>query len=1201
MADSAYALLESTVGTRRRLFGATVSSAGAYHLYSYMYLGVRRYHLGLKVASTHRRVLWCFNSCCLLSVGAETLFAAVDADGNGRLSLDEFGAALRRLGLRLSETQLLELFAVADTDCTGSVEWEEFAHGLHSAHYRRTNARRPAAGARSRPPKLEWKLSDHSRAHRCVRCNGRARYYCPLCCTNATGSLDLEAACWVCGYDCHSIYWAMTHRDQCRGAQAARAENKHRSEDARSRRASKARLQVAARGSAWATAFCVHRARVPTGPTGLNRDAASRPSASVAAACGRRGWTRWYRAAHEASKQEWNEPCHPSHNDTESRGYGLLWAAASGLPQVVERLLAHGADANARDNLGRTALMLAAARGETEVVQELIAPPPPHAWETSRVCQWLKTHQRCNDSLLKRVKAAEVTGEMLLDIDPPDWIKLGARPRQAVDLTNACAVLMNAERGAEQRRQLLYSVDKSGASALHYAAVCPSPAIVSLFLQMDPHLAALTDNYGFTGLIVAAVAPEPGAAQVVELILRTGEETELAVVDDHDAFEGWLQRFEFGSIWRNGLLAMSALHAAVLAQNVEVVRALCAHTATLGLLSLADCTGTTALGYAVAIANEDVLHALLDHGAVAADAAAAVELSSRESKNRNVGNAPALVLAAASGATQVVHQMCRHDQGCSACNADSNGHCALQWALAGRHVDTAIALLKYGAKVTQVAEDGSSSLTWLTMQPTYAYSGVKSQSGHSAAVPDDDNAGNDPEDPVIRELVELELAPAFLKETGCDIHVVKTWLRVHLWLEADDIAWVCEPLELEISTGNESNLATGTYEQRQHPDNRRSNTFCHRLALLLSNVSVEHSSACLVQSVWRGRQLRRRADNQRASACCIQSLWRGYRGRLELTEQKAMRVVDAAALVIQKHARGYATRAASEAQPDREHLDENTANQARTILDQQARVEASQVLCSLLLRKLHAARAQQHLVGARTRRAAQMHAATVLTALCRRRLAYRLAAKLAAQREAEYQAQFRTDPVRWCTEWADELAVEDIWSVAEGFDDCNFTDTDENATSRSDTVEVDAAAKEDDSEQYQEQQLPTWGAVKSDGRRLLALGVVASTAALTTAPTIEQDEFDHDSDCDTDGGGWSSCSWAPKQSRDPNFVPPVGFVEPDLQGFQSKAFCDHVDDELVSGHSIDALLKTADRLVAEERARSPEKRGTTSNACTAKN
>ena len=886
----------------------------------------------------------------------------------------------------------------------------------------------------------------------------------------------------------------------------------------RSSRATDARLRAAAHSSAWATAFCVYRDRVPMGPTGLNREAASRPSSSAAAACGRRGWARWYRAGQELSKLEWNEPCHPRYNDADDRGHGLLWAAASGLPQVVERLLAQGADAcAARDSFGRTALMLAAARGELEVVQELISPPPPATWETSQVCRWLETAQQCNAGVLKRVTAAQLTGKMLLRIDPPGWMKLGARPRQAVELTEACALLMSEQRGTDQMKNLLHSVDQNGASALHYAAVSPSPAIVSLLLETDSSLAAVRDNDDFTPLVAAAVAPEPGASRVVELLLRTEEAATSAnigmeaLANDHEAFERWLQQFEHGSVWRNGLLAMSALHAAVLAQNAQVVRVLCTHTATLGLLSLADCTGTTALGYAVALANEDVLQILLEHGAVAADSAAATELSSRES---SAGNPRALVLAAAAGSTQVVHQLCRHDQGSSACDADSNGHCALQWAIAGRFLDTAIALLEHGAEATQLAEDGSSPLTWLAMPPshTFARSAVKPDClTFPADIATVENDRRDEGDSVVCELVEHKLAPALLKELGPDIHDVQAWLRMHLWLDADDTAWLCQPLE---------------DQQDERPQG-----FCQRFAALLSKISVEHSSATRLQSFWRGHQHRQTVGAQRACACYIQSVWRGHRIRLSLAEQKeAMRVAEVAAVVIQKHARGRIARAAHE--PQGEMLQSEPSSSDECTAHEQTHAGASAVLCTLVLQKVHAARAQEFIAA---RRALRADAATVLTTLCRRRLAYRLAAKLAVQREAEYRARFRADPVRWCTEWADDLAKADLWSVEE-----------QSVSSYGSAGNIDEGTDVAPTENDEIEQQSAWSSVSSDGRRLLALGAVASAATSLATP-----EFGYDDSDDERVGQWGSARWAPEHSRDPEYVPPVAFVQAECQAFSA--------------------------------------------------
>jgi hypothetical protein len=50
----------------------------------------------------------------------------------------------------------------------------------------------------------------------------------------------------------------------------------------------------------------------------------------------------------------------------------LMWASWSGLPKVVEQLLAKGALHTLSDAQGHTALMLAARRGNTRIVQRLI-------------------------------------------------------------------------------------------------------------------------------------------------------------------------------------------------------------------------------------------------------------------------------------------------------------------------------------------------------------------------------------------------------------------------------------------------------------------------------------------------------------------------------------------------------------------------------------------------------------------------------------------------------------------------------------------------------------------------------------------------------------------------------------------------------------------------------------------------------------
>eukprot|EP01043_Picozoa_sp_COSAG02_P053084 COSAG02_NODE_5814_length_4019_cov_2.276786_1_plen_161_part_10 len=62
-------------------------------------------------------------------------FQAMDPDGQGRLALPQFKAAMVRLDLGLSEVQAKEVFDAVDTDNDGYIEWEEFSRDLHRRHH----------------------------------------------------------------------------------------------------------------------------------------------------------------------------------------------------------------------------------------------------------------------------------------------------------------------------------------------------------------------------------------------------------------------------------------------------------------------------------------------------------------------------------------------------------------------------------------------------------------------------------------------------------------------------------------------------------------------------------------------------------------------------------------------------------------------------------------------------------------------------------------------------------------------------------------------------------------------------------------------------------------------------------------------------------------------------------------------------------
>ena len=221
------------------------------------------------------------------------------------------------------------------------------------------------------------------------------------------------------------------------------------------------------------------------------------------------------------------------------RLHGAAPGGRPGLPQLVELLLARGADVNARDSSGAAPLDLAALRGYREVAETLLAHgapvdevnPATGATPLNEAAG--KGHREVVELLL--AKGADPAGATAR-------ARRRWKMRCAAGHAGAAGALLAggaaqagpllldaALKGETEIADLLISKgadvnvrDQSGGTPLHAAALKGRTAIAKLLLD---HGAAVDarDNDGLTPLDTAAIS---GAAEVAALLLDRGADSE---------------------------------------------------------------------------------------------------------------------------------------------------------------------------------------------------------------------------------------------------------------------------------------------------------------------------------------------------------------------------------------------------------------------------------------------------------------------------------------------------------------------------------------------------------------------------------------------------------------------------------------------------------------------------------------------------
>ena len=331
----------------------------------------------------------------------------------------------------------------------------------------------------------------------------------------------------------------------------------------------------------------------------------------------------------------------------------LMLAAQGGHEAVAQLLLQHSADVAAARNDGATALMYAALGGHEAVAQLLLQ----HGADVAAAS---------NNGFTALMLAAQGGHEAVAQL----LLQHGADVAAASN-DGWTALMFAAKGGHVAVAQLLLqhgadvaAAQDDGDTALMWAAENGHEAVAQLLLQHSADVAAAR-NDAFTALMCAAVG---GHEAVAQLLLQHGADVAAASND------GW-----------------TALMCAAKGGHVAVAQLLLQHGAD---VAAASNDGVTDLIIAALGGHEAVAQLLLQHGA---DVAAA----------RNDGWT-ALMFAAKGGHLAVAQLLLQH--GADVAAASNNGFTALMCAAVGGHEAVAQLLLQHGADVAAASNNGFTAL-----------------------------------------------------------------------------------------------------------------------------------------------------------------------------------------------------------------------------------------------------------------------------------------------------------------------------------------------------------------------------------------------------------------------------------------------------------------------------------------------------------
>ncbi|KAL1254989.1 hypothetical protein QQF64_013050, partial [Cirrhinus molitorella] len=417
--------------------------------------------------------------------------------------------------------------------------------------------------------------------------------------------------------------------------------------------------------------------------------------------------------------------------------------------RAAEMLLKSGADVNAEQENGETAMHVAARHGALQMIRALIQDGGDVTWKSKigesplhvavRHCHAhvleeilnSLTNERSRQEAERCVREGNQNGETPLHLAA----ELGKDAVHQPD-EDTCIIKILMEHHAD----VTAVTRQSGETALHYSARVGNTAALQEMISNVPsnQLQTAINKHAKNGRSPLLLAAEQGHTEVVKILLQNNARVDvfdeegkaaihLAAEQGHqDIVDVLLAHKAF--VNAKTKLGLTPLHLSAQSGSARLVRLLVeAHQASVDALSLRK---QTPLHLAAISGQLDVCSSLLNlkaditatdirgqtplHLAAENDHSEVVKLFLRHrpvlATLANMEGATCTHIAAAKGSVAVIKELLLFNRGAVTLNNKANGWCPLHLAAAGGHTEVVKVLLEAGASVTEEDAEGMTAI-----------------------------------------------------------------------------------------------------------------------------------------------------------------------------------------------------------------------------------------------------------------------------------------------------------------------------------------------------------------------------------------------------------------------------------------------------------------------------------------------------------